>query len=124
MCRVAMRSKVSTATATAALPGGAWRTPVFSDVGALLDRRVLFPGVQGGVRGDVAPIARDVGYREARVREPARGDTRAEVWRERSASFECHALVRRVASRPAWRPASRRALSSKGSSHLTRREGW
>jgi len=57
MCRVAMRSKVSTATATAALPGGARRTPVFSDVGVLLDRRVLFPGVQGGVRGDVAPIA-------------------------------------------------------------------
>ena len=85
MCRVAMRSKVSTATATAALPGGAWRTPVFSDVGVLLDRRVLFPGVQGGVRGDVAPIARDAGYREARVREPARGDTRAEVWRERRA---------------------------------------
>ena len=86
MCRVAMRSKVSTATATAALPGGARsRTPVFSDVGVLLDRRVLFPGVQGGVRGDVAPIARDAGYREARVREPARGDTRAEVWRERRA---------------------------------------
>ena len=87
MCRVAMRSKVSTATATAALPGGAARrTPVFEwDVGVLLDRRVLFPGVQGGVRGDVAPIARDAGYREARVREPARGDTRAEVWRERRA---------------------------------------
>ena len=72
MCRVAMRAKVSTATATAALPGGAWRTPVFSDVGVLLDRRVLFPGVQGGVRGDLAPIARDAGYREVRVQDKSR----------------------------------------------------
>ena len=76
MCRVAMRSKVSTATSTAALPGGARRTSVFSDLGVLLD---LFPGVQGGVRGDFAPMARDAGYREARVREAARRDTRAEV---------------------------------------------
>ena len=61
----------------------------------------------------------------------------ADVWLERSASFECHALVRREASRPGTpeakapsfcldlggRQASRRVLSSKGSSHLIRREG-
>ena len=87
MCRVAMRSKVSTATSTAALPGGARRTSVFSDLGVLLDRRVLFPGVQGGVRGDFAPLARDAGYREARGRAAARRDTRAEVCGEGQGRF-------------------------------------
>ena len=70
MCRVAMRSKVSTATATAALPAGL-ADSVFSDVGAPRTDAPL-PGRVGG--GD-APIARDVGHREARVREPARGDS-------------------------------------------------